>query len=167
MEDPANPYAAPQSLPAAAGAGASRKKRLISARRRLRFANLIIDQFMLVVIAFAIWFVCVMASEEFGYRSGLEFLQRVPPVLAEILVTFGYYVILEATTSRTVGKFITGTIVVNDDGGKPTFGQIFGRSAARWIPLEAFSFFSQERTGVHDRLANTYVIKTPRRTPAK
>jgi len=171
MEEQANPYAAPQSQPmapavVAAVARANPKPRIVSAPRWLRFANLIIDQLMLVIIGFTVWLVCVVAAEDYGITGGLEFLRGVPPVLLDIGLTFGYYLLLEATTSRTVGKLVTGTFVVNEKGGKPTFGQIVGRSFARWIPFEAFSFFSQERRGFHDRLPGTYVVKTRGRASA-
>jgi uncharacterized RDD family membrane protein YckC len=171
MEEQANPYAAPQSQPmvaAAVGAvaRAQLKPRIVSASRWLRFANLVIDQLMLVLIGFAAWLVCVVAAEDFGVTGGLEFLQSVHPVLLDIGLTFGYYLLLEATTSRTIGKLLTGTVVVNEKGGKPTVGQIARRSLARWIPFEAFSFFSQERRGFHDRLPGTYVVKARWRASA-
>ena len=72
---------------------------------------------------------------------------------------FGYYVLFEALTGRTPAKYITGTRVVNMMGGKPSFGQILGRSAARFIPLEPFSFFGSSRRGWHDSLSHTRVVR--------
>ena len=171
MEEQANPYAAPQSRPMApavvgAVARAQPKPRIVSAPRWLRFANFVIDQLMIVLIGFAVWLVCVVAAEDYGVTGGLEFLKSVPPLLLDIGLTFGYYLLLEAAMSRTIGKLATGTVVVNERGGKPTFGQFAGRSLARWIPFEAFSFFSQERRGFHDRLPGTYVVKARGRTSA-
>ncbi len=172
MEEQANPYAAPQSQPTAPAAAIGvvarpqPKPRIVSAPRWLRFANSVIDQLMIVLIGFAVWLVCVVAAEDYAVTGGLEFLRGVPPVLLDIGLTFGYYLLCEAATSRTVGKLVTGTVVVNERGGKPTFGQIAGRSLARWIPFEAFSFFSQERRGIHDRLPGTFVVKARGRASA-
>ena len=159
MDEPANPYAAPQSLPAIVAKESPPARRVVPARRRLRFANLLIDQFAMAFFMFVVWFICVIAADDFGADGGLEFLRSHPPLFIDIVVTIGYYLLLEATTFRTIGKLITRTAVVSDDGGDPTFGQIVGRSFARMIPFEAFSFFSQERRGIHDRLARTCVVK--------
>ena len=70
-----------------------------------------------------------------------------------------YYAILESTTGRTLGKLITGTKVVDENGGPPSFGQVLGRTLCRCIPFEPFSFFSSDAVGWHDSLANTRVIK--------
>ena len=76
-----------------------------------------------------------------------------------IPIALAYYLVSEATTARTLGKLVTGTKVVNEHGGKPTFGQYLGRTFARFIPFEAFSFFGTPTRGWHDSLPRTYVIK--------
>jgi uncharacterized RDD family membrane protein YckC len=79
-----------------------------------------------------------------------------------LLVLFGnwvaYYVFFEALFARTPGKWITGTQVVDADGGPPDFWQVVGRSLARLVPFEAFSFLG-ERQGFHDAAANTFVVR--------
>ena len=52
--------------------------------------------------------------------------------------------------------------VVNEDGGRPRWGQVVGRTFARLIPLEPFSvLFSnhKKRRGWHDSLSKTYVVR--------
>jgi uncharacterized RDD family membrane protein YckC len=71
-----------------------------------------------------------------------------------------YYILLEATTGRTLGKFITGTKVVTDKGEKPGFMTIFIRSLCRFIPFEAFTFLISDSFGLHDRLSKTRVINS-------
>ena len=69
----------------------------------------------------------------------------------------------EAVFQRSPGKFLTGTKVVNESGGKPTFGQILGRSLCRFIPFEAFSFLfgdSSRVVGWHDKFSGTLVVKS-------
>lgn len=70
-----------------------------------------------------------------------------------------YYVVMEGAFSRTVGKMCTGTIVVNEQGDRPSFGQIFTRSISRYIPFEPFSCLGRESRGWHDSIAGTYVVK--------
>ena len=70
-----------------------------------------------------------------------------------------YFIITEGVYQKSVGKFITGTKVVTATGGRPTFGQIVGRTFARFIPFEAFSFLSGSKpVGWHDSLSGTRVI---------
>ncbi|MCA9066572.1 MAG: RDD family protein, partial [Planctomycetaceae bacterium] len=72
-----------------------------------------------------------------------------------------YYVFMEAVFQRSLGKLVTGTMVVAADGSRPSFGKILGRSFARIIPFEAFSFLgSKTPTGWHDTLSGTRVVKT-------
>ncbi|MBP6884463.1 MAG: RDD family protein [Candidatus Pacebacteria bacterium] len=80
-------------------------------------------------------------------------------VILGILYTVGYYIFFEAIWQRTPAKWITGTKVVRYDGKKPTFPQILGRSFARLIPFEPFSFlFEANPVGWHDRLPKTLVV---------
>lgn len=71
-----------------------------------------------------------------------------------------YYVFFESLTGRTPGKLLTGTRVVDEQGQKPSFGQILGRSLARMLPFEPLSFFGAENRGWHDSLSKTYVVKS-------
>ena len=59
---------------------------------------------------------------------------------------------------QSIGKMITGTIVVTEDGQKPSFGQILGRSFARIVPFEPFSFLGNDASGWHDKWSETKVI---------
>ncbi len=71
----------------------------------------------------------------------------------------GYFIFFEGLWQRTPGKWITKTKVVNREGKSPTFGQIVGRSFARFIPFEPFSFlFGNPPRGWHDSLSGTYVV---------
>jgi uncharacterized RDD family membrane protein YckC len=89
--------------------------------------------------------------------SGSSLGSVVAGLLMYIFVSVGYYLLMEGLYGRTLGKFITGTRVVTESGGRPTFGQIFKRTWLRDIPLEAFSFFGA-RPGWHDRWSRTRVI---------
>ena len=71
----------------------------------------------------------------------------------------GMVIIVEGATGRTLGKLVTGTRVVNAAGGTPSFKQILGRSLARFIPFEAFSFLGDDGRGWHDSIPDTYVIR--------
>jgi uncharacterized RDD family membrane protein YckC len=75
---------------------------------------------------------------------------------------FVYYLVLEAALAATPGKLVTGLRVVSEDGMRATFRQILGRTLARFIPFEAFSFLGDENgrpVGWHDSLSGTRVIR--------
>jgi uncharacterized RDD family membrane protein YckC len=73
-----------------------------------------------------------------------------------------YYVPLEVLFGRTLGKLLTGTRVINEAGERPSFGQVLGRTAARFIPFEAFSFLGNNGVGWHDTLSHTRVVRVRR-----
>ena len=69
-----------------------------------------------------------------------------------------YYTLLEKLLKgRTIGKFITKTRAVKNNGEELTFKNAFLRSICRLIPFEIFTCFG---TPLHDSLSNTMVIKT-------
>lgn len=70
-----------------------------------------------------------------------------------------YYSVIEGgLKGKTIGKYFTKTRVVNLDGSQPTFVTFIGRSFARIVPFEAFSFLGDKKTGWHDRWSETIVI---------
>ncbi len=72
----------------------------------------------------------------------------------------------EIIFSRTIGKMITKTRVVNLQGRKPNWGSIMVRSLTRLIPIDWFTYFKKEPVGWHDLAGDTIVIKENRVTGA-
>ena len=66
--------------------------------------------------------------------------------------------VFETITGRTLGKYITNTKVLTEDGQKPEADKILYRTLSRMIPFEAFSFLGDEGRGWHDSLAKTVVV---------
>jgi uncharacterized RDD family membrane protein YckC len=66
---------------------------------------------------------------------------------------------MEGLTGRTLGKLVTGTMVVDENGNKPEFSRIIGRTFCRLIPFDALSFLGEEHSGWHDTISKTKVIK--------
>lgn len=75
-----------------------------------------------------------------------------------LIAFFLYFVYMEYKYQKTIGKFLTKTKVVMNDGRKPELNEIFIRTACRLIPFDRISFLFT-RNGLHDRLSNTTVIK--------
>jgi uncharacterized RDD family membrane protein YckC len=151
MSDTFNPYEAPKAdlgeAPLAAEA-----MYLTGASAGARLLNLIIDSIACRILLF----LCgtMLPRERDPLLAGAE------SFVLSIALTVGYYLVLEGATGRTLGKIITGTRVVNAQGGSPRFAQILGRSFTRLVPFEGLSFLGSSTSGWHDKWSGTVVIKT-------
>jgi uncharacterized RDD family membrane protein YckC len=65
---------------------------------------------------------------------------------------------------RSLGKILTRTRAVNDDGTPITFKTAVLRRLTRMVPFEAFSALGAQAEPWHDRWTNTRVIISERRT---
>ena len=120
----------------------------------LRFIHFIVDFIAYTFVLFTISFIIdlfVPSNKESTLLTLLAFIV----VLGTYL---GYYVVMEYYYQKTLGKFFTKTMVISEGGTKPSFNDIFIRSACRLIPIDHFSYFFI-RNGLHDRLSNTRVVK--------
>jgi len=122
----------------------------------IRFTNRLIDFIFIMVFSFVIGLVWASVSPE--SMVILEQGGRLTDYIFGFVVGMIYYTLFEAITSRTLGKLITGTKVVDEKGNAPDIGKILLRSLCRYIPFDAISFFS-EGQGWHDSLSKTRVIK--------
>lgn len=153
MDDPSsNPYAAPSAVETPP-IGLAEDVVYVSATAGLRFANFIVDQIMVIIIAIAFGVVMAFLSSEVKQKESA----------GETLITYGlifaYYVVMEVFFGRTIGKFVTGTKVVDLSDEKPSFGKVCVRSLCRFIPFEAFSFLGQSASGWHDSISKTRVVR--------
>jgi uncharacterized RDD family membrane protein YckC len=129
-----------------------------SASRWLRFANAIIDQ----IAIYALLYVAVTVAVLVAGAQVIQWLKQVPDIVLGVALYLVYYIFCEGLTARTIGKWVTGTRVVNETGLRPTFLQTLGRSFGRLIPFDALSFVEADRRGWHDSVASTYVVRARR-----
>jgi uncharacterized RDD family membrane protein YckC len=125
-----------------------------------RFLNYIIDLVFFVFIFFVILVLIGLINGLFGLNSVSLWLDGLGDFGWNFLFISGsliYYSLMEGLFGRSVGKFITGTIVVDENGEKPSFGTIFKRNLCRFIPFDAFTFLGGSR-GWHDSISDTYVV---------
>ncbi len=126
-----------------------------------RLANLVIDYVSRIVFALGFmtaytFFSMLMGSEEMIDLEGIGFLGEYVIGLVVLLI---YYNLFEIFTARTIGKFITKTIVVNEYGEKPSINSILTRSICRAIPFNIFSFLGTPCRGWHDSISDTFVVQ--------
>ena len=127
-----------------------------------RFFNFVIDMVMLTVIFF-MGLVIFMANTASTPSEAKDFINR---FLANSMlqytvtssITLLYYNLFEIFTSRTIGKFCTNTIVVDENGDKANYEAIMIRSLIRIIPLYWISFIVLPKRGLHDSISKTYVV---------
>lgn len=125
-----------------------------------RLLNLIID---LVVVIFIFFFIGIIGFifSMFGNDAMLDWMANMDGLTDRVFTTFVmvvYLFVMEFYTQRTVGKFVTGTMVVMEDGTRPEARAIMVRALCRIIGFEAFSFLRSKPRGWHDSAANTYVV---------
>lgn len=133
-----------------------------------RFGHYIIDAIIIGVIVFAIEFVLIQLfnTQLFSRndRNGV-FLMNLIPSIDNIIITVAYYFVCEKTMQRTIGKFATNAVVINQYAEQPSDGSLIGRSFARLVPFEALSCLSDR--GWHDTWSKTYVVTTEERDALK
>ena len=128
---------------------------LVPASRMKRFLNSLIDTVFFYILLSAIGVVFVLVVP--GGDAAID-RNPITAQLISILLFIAYYALFESWLGKTIGKVITKTKVVDSEGEKPDFKAIVGRSFARLIPFEAFSFLRETPTGIHDRMTNTMVV---------
>lgn len=116
-----------------------------------RLINYILD--FIGVYAFGFIFGFVLATIGQG-----QIIDNANESLLGLFLFVTYYLFFESIWQKTPAKWITKTKVVMQDGSKPDFKHILGRSFARLIPFEPFSFLGKNPTGWHDTLSKTIVI---------
>lgn len=136
------------------GSSGENKQKQRSTTRGKRLGNLILDSIFFLPFAFMVGL--------FLGITGLYHSLRVEEwneTLFGLIIIIIYYTLSESIWGKTIAKFITKTKVVTNDGTKPDFARILGRSLARCIPFEALSFLgSQNPRGWHDKLSGTMVV---------
>jgi uncharacterized RDD family membrane protein YckC len=157
MSQPVNPYQPPTAATVSPYAA---PQELVTAGRWRRLGTYVVDYFCFLFAIMVLAVVMALAGGDGMVRALQGPLQYVISLGGMV----GYYLLFEGLWARTPGKFVCGTVVVDDDGGKPGFGKVVGRTFARFIPFEPFSLlFSAERVGWHDSLPHTRVVLAPGR----
>lgn len=71
---------------------------------------------------------------------------------------------MEGGFGKTLGKMVTGTIVVNLDNEQPKGSLLIIRTLIRIIPilniLDALTFLNTNKTGLHDSISSTKLVKS-------
>lgn len=133
---------------------------LVQASMGKRFANYIIDLLVFYALLFAGGIVVAIISpqtiESINEDDlGFNLLDRLFTLLLYGLYMF---VVEAAFKGKSLGKLITGTRAVNEDGTDVTVKAAFFRGLSRAVPFNAFSALGNPTYPWHDKWTKTYVI---------
>ena len=125
-----------------------------------RFLNWFADVVVQVIFLFIILvFISAIALSNGNKEFMVSFVKNdIAQYTVATCISLLYYNIFEIFSARTVGKFITQTIVVDEYGEKPNHETILIRSLCRLIPFEMLSFITMPARGWHDTLSKTFVV---------
>ncbi|MFH6998343.1 RDD family protein [Flavobacterium sp. FlaQc-57] len=136
------------------------EKKLLASDRD-RFINCILDFLSVFITMFVSSLIVIIVGNVFNwdiFSIWEKFIIDSRYLACLSFLMFNYFV-LEWLFGRTMGKLVTGTIVVNKNGLKPDFGVIFIRTLCRLIPLDALSFLGKSEMFWHDSISKTYVVE--------
>ena len=126
-----------------------------------RFINNLIDLVPFYIISFGLVHGMLYLGEYFGSKKLSYFLMDLSyfeELLFDAVIVVFYFFILESLTFRSLGKYVTNTKVIMNNGAEPTPKNILIRSLCRIIPFDALSFLGEKGKGWHDAFSKTYVV---------
>ena len=121
------------------------------ASRKKRFLNYLVDVVAFLLLSFAAGFLLAITG------NADVATDTIYSRLISVAILCSYYFVFEASSGKTLGKVITKTRVVDEQGEKPTPTNILGRTLCRLIPFDALSFLGSG-LGWHDSISKTYVV---------
>lgn len=154
MEPQNNPYATP-AAPLSPQAPPLPLERPVQVGRWPRFFNFIIDRVVIIGMSFVVG---VLGAMFFGATE--ETFSGLNEFTLGYALTFGYYTFMEGVTGTTLGKLVTGTKIIGEDGQRPPFLKMLQRSLCRLIPFEPLSYLASDARGWHDTITKTWVVKS-------
>jgi uncharacterized RDD family membrane protein YckC len=127
----------------------------------VRFVNYLVDQIVMGLLVNGVKYGLAILSKGAKYKDHFLLQEDMSALLYGILLSFGivftYYLVFEtASNGRTIGKILTRTIAITQDGSPFTFKHALLRTLCRFIPFEPFSAFGYMPW--HDSMTKTVVV---------
>ena len=109
----------------------------------------------------------------FGIQTGIidVFIinvPNIPPGIIDVFVFLAYFILPTGIWGRTIGKWVAGIQVVDDEGNKPGVALAIPREmVGRFVATITFGIgliwviFDEKHQGWHDKMAGTYVVVVP------
>lgn len=131
---------------------------LVQAGSGKRLANYLIDLFVFYVLMIILYMIRLMLDPSALDNADGEGFDLLGQLL--FLLFYGLYMGLMETIfkGRSLGKLITGTKAVNEDGTNITPLTAFLRGLSRAVPFNAFSALGSPPYPWHDKWTKTFVV---------
>ena len=131
---------------------------LPDASKGKRFTNYLIDQACMFVFGFGIGAGLVVMDPAIA-DSWLFTGGTITDYLFGAVIALLYYPLTEGLLNgKSIGKFITGTRAVRQDGRQASLQDVLLRTLSRLVPFETFSFLGNDNRGWHDEWTKTKVV---------
>ena len=121
-----------------------------------RFLNYLIDLIAFYALVFLLGVIFALQLYNLTLNDTIEERQLTVEIIAIVILLLYYFISETIFKGMTIGKFITGTKAVNEDGTPITAKTALLRTVCRLVPFEPFSTFSLRPW--HDKWSKTYVI---------
>ncbi|MEQ1800120.1 MAG: RDD family protein [Lacibacter sp.] len=133
---------------------------IVQASTGKRFANFLIDRVLfLLVFVGGTYALALSNPEAFSWIDdssiGFNIIDRLITLILYGLFMFACEALFRG---KSLGKLITGTRAVNQDGTPITIQTALMRGLSRMVPFEAFSALGTPSFPWHDKWTDTYVI---------
>jgi uncharacterized RDD family membrane protein YckC len=123
---------------------------IIPVSQGTRLGNYIIDLILFNIVSVGV--ALLFSDEDTGKTDN--------PIFSILLnlILYGCFMMVQELLfqGRSVGKFLTGTKVVDESGFTPPTSVLIARNLCRAIPFNALSFLGAR--GWHDSISGTYVV---------
>lgn len=139
------------------------KRDPVVASQGLRFLHFLIDKIITLAIIYSLAIILAIISYPTLVALATPFFSLNMMYYSleydyfSLTIFILYYFITELTMQRSIGKFATGTVVIDEYGNKPSGALLLGRTFSRLIPFDALSCLGER--GWHDKISRTYVVK--------
>ncbi len=104
----------------------------------------------------------------FGNSEGILNVPNVQTGVIDVFIFLAYFIIPTGIFGRTIGKWVAGISVVDEDGNKPGVAVAIPREVVgRFVATITFGIgiiwvlFDKNHQGWHDKMAGTFVVVVP------
>ena len=104
----------------------------------------------------------------FGSREGIFDIFSIQAGIVDVFIFLAYFIIPTGIYGRTLGKWVAGISVVDENGNKPGVAVAIPREmVGRFVATITFGIgiiwvvFDKNHQGWHDKMAGTYVVVVP------
>ena len=104
----------------------------------------------------------------FGNSEGVFNVSNIQTGIIDVFIFLAYFIVPTGIFGRTIGKWVAGISVVDEDGNKPGVAVAIPREVVgRFVATITFGIgiiwvvFDKNHQGWHDKMAGTYVVVIP------